>query len=207
MSAVEYAFKSSCNCGSPLRLSTNLHSGHGKPTLNADISFKKGLPARKYPRWSDGSGRDVPHKFLVADNPRRIRKFPAKGSRDLATLNHYALRSLDSYLVKNDRGDVNREHRAFDDSYWRERNDPAYEDLSIRRYLPQLTAALEALKSDPEIAALHATCVTRHLEKRDALLAQPGYQDMRAQLLATSTLPPKEEALLADLGLSISDLE
>jgi hypothetical protein len=43
--------------------------------------------------------------------------------------------------------------------------------------------------------------VTRHLDKRDALLAQPGYQDMRAQLLATSTLPPQEEALLKDLGL------
>lgn len=163
--------------------------------------FKKNLPPRRYPRWSDGAGRDVPHKFLVADTPRRIRKFPARGSRDLATLNHYALRSLDSYLVKNDRGDVNRENRAFDDSYWRERNDPAFEDLSIQRYLPELTAALEALKSDPEIAALHATCVTRHLDKRDALLAQPGYQDMRAQLLATSTLPPQEEALLKDLGL------
>lgn len=163
--------------------------------------FKKNLPPRRYPRWSDGSGRDVPHKFLVADNPRRIRKFPAKGCRDFATLNHYALRSLDSYLVKNDRGDVNREHRAFDDSYWRERNDPAFEDLSIQRYLPELTAALEVLKADHEIAERHANCVRLHCEKRDALLAQPSYQDMRAQLLATSTLPPQEEALLEDLGL------
>ncbi len=169
--------------------------------------FKKNLPPRRFPRWSDGSGRDVPHKFLVADNPRRIRKFPAKGSRDFATLNHYALRSLDSYLVKNDRGDVNREHRAFDDSYWRERNDPAYQDLSIQRYLPQLAEALEELKSDPEIAELHATCVSRHIEKRDALLAQSSYQDMRRQLLASSTLPPQEEALLEDLGLMVSTTE
>lgn len=164
--------------------------------------FKKNLEPRKYPRWCDGSGRDVPHKFLVAANPRRIRKFPAKGSRDLATLNHYALRSLDSYLVKNDRGDVNRENRAFDDSYWRQRNDPAYEDLSIARYLPDLNRALDALKSDPEIAGLHETSVQQHREKRDQLLAQPAYQDMRAQLLAASTLPPQEEALLEDLGLA-----
>lgn len=164
--------------------------------------FKKNLDPRNFPRWSDGSGRDVPHKFLLADTPRRIRKFPAKGSRNLATLNHYALRSLDSYLVKNDRGDVNREHRAFDDSYWRERNDPAYEDRSIARYLPDLNRELEALKSDPEIAALHARCVRLHREKRDALMAQPSYQDMRRQLLATSTLPPQEEALLQELGLA-----
>ncbi|WP_278920919.1 MULTISPECIES: glycosyltransferase family 2 protein [Pseudophaeobacter] len=163
--------------------------------------FKKGLPPRKFPHWCDGSGRDVPAKFLVADNPRRIRKFPAKGSRDLATLNHYALRSLDSYLVKNDRGDVNREHRAFDDSYWRERNDPAYEDRSILRYLPDLQEALKALKSDPEIAALHEICLQRHRDRRDQLLAQPDYQQMRQQLLTAPTLPPQEEALLTDLGL------
>lgn len=163
--------------------------------------FKKGLPPRKFPHWCDGSGRDVPAKFLVADNPRRIRKFPAKGSRDLATLNHYALRSLDSYLVKNDRGDVNREHRAFDDSYWRERNDPAYEDRSILRYLPDLQEALKALKSDPEIAALHEICLQRHRDRRDQLLAQPDYQQMGQQLLTAPTLPPQEEALLTDLGL------
>ena len=163
--------------------------------------FKKGLPPRKFPHWCDGSGRDVPAKFLGADNPRRIRKFPAKGSRDLATLNHYALRSLDSYLVKNDRGDVNREHRAFDDSYWRERKDPAYEDRSILRYLPDLQEALKALKSDPEIAALHEICLQRHRDRRDQLLAQPDYQQMRQQLLTAPTLPPQEEALLTDLGL------
>lgn len=166
--------------------------------------FKKNLEPRKLPRWSDGSGREVPDKFLMAANPRRIRKFPAKGSRDLATLNHYALRSLDSYLVKNDRGDVNREHRAFDDSYWRERNDPAVEDLTIGRYLPDLRRALDEMKSDPEIADLHETCVRLHRKKRDELLTQTGYQDMRAQLLAASTLSPQEEAMIQDLGLVVA---
>lgn len=99
--------------------------------------IKEGLSKDQRPVWSDGSGRDVPWKYRVAANKRRIRKFPAEGARNFATLNHYALRSLDSYLVKNDRGDVNREHRNFDDSYWRERNDDAYEDLSIQRYLPR----------------------------------------------------------------------
>ena len=163
--------------------------------------LRKGGKTATGPHWTDGSGRAVPHKFLVAANPRRIRKFPAKGARDYATLNHYALRSLDSYLVKNDRGDVNRENRAFDDSYWRERNDGGWEDTSIQRMLPALEAALAELKSDPEIAALHAACVAAHQARRDALMAQPDYQAMRAQLLAASPLPPQEEALLARLGL------
>ncbi len=164
--------------------------------------FKKTLAPRKRPMWTDGSGRKVPHKFLVAANPRRIRKFPAAGARDFATLNHYALRSLDSYLVKNDRGDVNRENRAFDDTYWRERNDPAYLDTSIQRYLPALDKALKELKSDPKIAALHDEAVALHLAKRDELLTQEPYRQMRDQLKAASKLPPDEEALLIELGLA-----
>jgi len=164
--------------------------------------FKKGLTGEARPIWTDGSGRPVQHKFLVAANPNRIRKFPAKGARDFATLNHYALRSLDSYLVKNDRGDVNRENRAFDDSYWRERNDPAWQDLSIRRHLPALETALAELKADPEIGALHAEAVRLHRAKRDELLAKPAYRQMQAQLRAASTLPPQEEAMLKTLGIA-----
>ena len=164
--------------------------------------FRRDLDKEARPRWTDGSGRPVPYKFLIAANPDRIRKFPAKGAREMATLNHYALRSLDSYLVKNDRGDVNRENRAFDDTYWRERNDPAWEDTSIHRYLPALRAALAELKSDPEIGALHDETVQLHRARRDALLEQPAYRRMRDQLRAAATLPPQEAAMLDRLGLS-----
>ena len=143
----------------------------------------------------------MPHRFLVAAVPRRIRKFPAQGARNFATLNHYALRSLDSYLVKNDRGDVNRENRNFDDTYWRERNDPAFHDDSILRYLPDLNDALAELKQDETIRVLHDDCVRRHIAKRDALLENPAYRTMQAQLRAASKLPPEEEAMLIDLGL------
>ncbi|QEW21287.1 hypothetical protein LA6_003495 [Marinibacterium anthonyi] len=153
------------------------------------------------PAWTDGSGRAVPHKFLVAANPRRIRKFPAAGARAHATLNHYALRSLDSYLVKNDRGDVNRAGRAFDDTYWRERNDPAWEDPSILRYLPALQAALAKMKSDPEIAALHDEAVRLHIARRDELLTQEAYREMQAQLRSARPLTPQETALLDRLGI------
>lgn len=164
--------------------------------------FRKKLPEKKRPSWTDGSGRAVQHRFLVAANPRRIRKFPALGARQFATLNHYALRSLDSYLVKNDRGDVNREHRHFDDTYWRERNDPAWEDLSIQRYLPALRREIDALKAMPGVKDLHEEAVALHCAKRDALLEQPAYREMRAQLKAASKLPPQEEEMLRELGLA-----
>ncbi|MFW8592664.1 glycosyltransferase family 2 protein [Cribrihabitans neustonicus] len=163
--------------------------------------LRKGLPRRKYPAWTDGGGRAVPQAFVLAEGNEHKRKLPARGTRALATLNHYALRSLDSYLVKNDRGDVNREHRAFGHTYWRERNDAAWQDRSILRHLPALEDALAELKADPEIAALHAACVRLHRERRDALMAQPAYQALRAELLAAPALPPAEEALIARLEL------
>lgn len=163
--------------------------------------FRKSLPEDKRPLWTDGSGRRVPPRFLTAANPRRIRKFPASGARGNATLNHYALRSLDSYLVKNDRGDVNREGRVFDDTYWRERNDAGFEDRSILRYLPKLTAALDRLKANPEIARLHGDCIQLHRAKRDALMLQPAYAEMYTHLAALPALPPGEAELIEALGL------
>lgn len=163
--------------------------------------FKPKIKKRERPVWTDGAGRAVQHRFLVAANPRRIRRFPAAGARAFATLNHYALRSLDSYLVKNDRGDVNRENRAFDDTYWRERNDAAWEDTSIARYLPALRAQMDKLRAQGSIGALHEACVAAHIARRDALLERPEYREMQTQLRNASTLPPQEEAMLRDLGL------
>ena len=185
----------------------------GEMAIEVKTLIRKDFPLKYYgahrpfargnarPAWVDGSGRAVPHRFLVAANPRRIRRFPARGARAFATLNHYALRSLDSYVVKNDRGDVNRENRAFDDRYWRERNDPAWRDDSILGMLPRLEAMLAEMKSDPEIGALHAQSVARHRARCADLMTQPGYQKMRAQLLGAPMLPPQEEELLRDLGI------
>ncbi len=161
--------------------------------------FRSILSKNRRPDWTDGSGREVPIKFKMAENKRRIRKFPAKGGREFATLNHYALRSLDSYLVKNDRGDVNRENRNFDDTYWRERNDQGWEDQSIHRYLPDLNAALTELKSDPEIGRLHDEAVVAHKKTRDRLMADPDHATLAERLRSLPTLPPKELELIAML--------
>ena len=167
--------------------------------FGAHRPFFKGKPPADL-RWTDGSGNEVPHKFLVAANKRRIRKFPSRGARKFATLNHYALRSLESYLVKNDRGDVNREHRAFDDSYWRERNDGGHEENSIHRMIPRLNEEMEALRDLPGVAELHVKSVAAHRAKLEELLEQPSYREMVDQLRAAPTISAQEEVLISDLG-------
>lgn len=158
--------------------------------------------AKARPRWTDGAGRPVPPPFRKRLNKRRIRAFPARGARAFATLNHYALRSLDSYLVKNDRGDVNREHRAFDDTYWRERNDTAWRDDSILRYAAPLAEEMARLMALPGVAELHAEAVRLHAEKRDSLLAQDSYREMQAQLRGASPYAAVEAGLREEIGLA-----
>ncbi|NNK16560.1 MAG: glycosyltransferase family 2 protein [Sulfitobacter sp.] len=162
--------------------------------------------AKAKPNWTDGSGRPVPAPFRKRAGKRRIRAFPARGARELATLNHYALRSLDSYLVKNDRGDVNREHRAFDDSYWRERNDGGFFDDSILRYEGAVREEIARLKALDGVGALHDKAVALHIAKRDALLAQDSYQKMRKQLLSASPYSAAETAIRDEIGFEIGQL-
>ncbi len=162
----------------------------------------RGLPRKEAkPHWTDGSGRQVPPRFMKAANKRRIHKFPAKGARQFATLNHYALRSLDSYLVKNDRGDVNRDYRYFDDIYWRERNDAAHEDRSILRYLPDLQAEMARLKALPDIADLHAQSVQKHRDHCAALMETAEFQAVRTMLQNASAYAPEEAEIRKLIGL------
>jgi hypothetical protein len=149
--------------------------------------------------WTDGSGRPVQRDFAAAARKRRIRAFPAAGARLHATLNHYALRSLDSYLVKLDRGDVNREGRAFDVAYWRARNDGGCEDRSILRHLPRTEAEIARLRADPEVDRLHRQCVDRHRAK--AAEMRDREPELVAALQTAPTVPVEEEAALRALGL------
>jgi Glycosyl transferase family 2 len=163
------------------------------------------VPKDQRPTWTDGSGRPVPGAFRRCANKRRIRAFPAHGARRFATLNHYALRSLDSYLVKNDRGDVNRAHRAFDDSYWRERNDAAHFDDSILRYSDALQLEIDRLKALDGVAAMHERAVRLHRAKRDALVQQDSYRQMQEQLRSATPYCALEAAIRAEIGFDQGD--
>lgn len=146
--------------------------------------------------WTDGSGRQVPQDFVEAANKRRIRRFPAKGARNHATLHHYALRSLESYLVKCDRGDVNRENRAFDLAYWRERNDQGVHDPIMMKHQKSLEAEIARLKSLAGVGEAHEAAVMAHSARIAELLKDPAYRELAKALKAAPTMPQAEADLL-----------
>ena len=157
------------------------------------------MARRDHPKWTDGSGKLVPHRFLINEGEKRQFGYRAQGVRDLATVNHYALRSLDSYLVKSDRGDANRDFRFFDDSYWRDRNDASFHDTSIKSKLSAVEFEISELKKLGDVGALHEKCVAAHRAKIERLNADPAFAELRAKLRAAPPTPPAELAAMAEL--------
>ncbi|WP_254438083.1 glycosyltransferase family 2 protein [Ruegeria arenilitoris] len=143
-------------------------------------------PATENLSWTDGSGRQVPQPFLTVANKRRRHRFPAAGASTLAGLNHYTLRSLDSYLVKSERGDVNRKYRKFQTKYWSERNEDHQEDRSITRRLTELTAEMDRLKALDGVGVAHDACVAAHRALVARLLERPEFVALRDDLIAIS---------------------
>ena len=69
-------------------------------------------------RWVNGAGRTMPARYHERGWYTTEKSF---GYR-LATLNHYVLRSAESFLVKRDRGRVNHVGEDQGKTYWARRN-------------------------------------------------------------------------------------
>ncbi|MDC0657407.1 glycosyltransferase family 2 protein [Leisingera sp. SS27] len=116
-------------------------------------------------RWVNGSGRDMPREMFR----NGWRSSMSTYGYDLVQLNHYAVRSAESFLVKRDRGRVNHVDRDQGLSYWFRMNNNAEEERSIQRMIPALEAEMARLLADPEIAAAHEYSCRKHREKIEEL--------------------------------------
>jgi len=140
----------------------------------------KGLKPQLWRRinWVNGSGQRLPREMYR----NAWRSTASTYGYDLVQLNHYAVRSVESFLVKRDRGRVNHVGRDQGLAYWFRMNNNADADDSIQRNLPAMRAELARLMSDPEIAAAHAHSVACHRAKIDELLALPQAARLHAEL-------------------------
>lgn len=120
-------------------------------------------------RWVNGSGRSMPRAMLR----NGWRSTTETYGYDLVTLNHYALRSAESFLVKRDRGRVNHVDRDQGLNYWFRMNFNVEEDRSIERMIPAARAELDRLLALAGVAERHEACVAAHRAKIAALRARP----------------------------------
>ncbi len=101
---------------------------------------------------------------------------------DLAQVNHYALRSMDSFLVKRARGRANHSHHVLGLDYWERFDLNEAPDTSIARYDAAARAIREELHADPVLADLHARAVEWHRRKAASMRMDPELDVLVAAL-------------------------
>ena len=130
-------------------------------------------------RWFDGSGRALASSFHTGG----IFSDYTRDNYGLVQLNHYALGSMQAFMVKADRGRANRETGSFDMGYWVERNFSAVEDRSIGALN---TGHLRAqLHSDANLHALHAAGVQWRRDRFAHLMQSEPWRAFFGRLLMT----------------------
>ena len=134
--------------------------------------------------WVDGGGNPMPSDFLVG------RWSAHQGfAHDFVRLHHYAVRSVDSFLVKRDRGRTNHVGDDQGLEYWSGMNHNMARDTSLMARVPELRAEMARLMADPEIARLHRAAVAWHRGRIEALRARPGWAEFRDQIARTNAAP------------------
>ena len=128
--------------------------------------------------WVDGNGAPLPQR------PGTV--IPTQASRyGLAQINHYALGSVESFLVKVDRGKPNHSNDPIDLAYWIDRNFNTVEDTRILRHQRGIADGLADFMADPVLADLHAAGVAWRKARIAALLQESDSFYLYSRILQT----------------------
>ncbi len=137
-------------------------------------------------RWFDGGGRDVTQAF----HDQRVFSPFGRDNYALAQLNHYPLGSMESYIVKRDRGRVNRSDSDTGMSYWTERNWCVEQDRSIDALSSQRQAEFTRLMADARLHELHQNAVRWRHDRFAVLMQEEANRGLFGRLLMTPSARP-----------------
>lgn len=128
-------------------------------------------------KWVNGSGKDMTSE--AAENGWRNSKKTI--GYDLIQLNHYALRSAESFLIKRQRGRALHVDRSIGINYWIRMDWSNFRDITIKRNLPRLTQVLDDLMTDSTLREIHEKGMNWHLSKAEELHGTPEFEDLYQQ--------------------------
>lgn len=164
------------------------HQAWGFKTLFRNIEIYKKLGVHRpkglkpdlwdQVKWLNGSGKPLPREMFRNGWRSTLETY----GYDWVQLNHYAVRSAESFLVKRDRGRVNHVDRDQGLNYWFRMSHNADRDTSIQRMIPALRAEYDRLLADPDIRAAHEYSVACHRAKIAELLETENYRNFYAEL-------------------------
>ncbi|MEM6895852.1 MAG: glycosyltransferase family 2 protein [Pseudomonadota bacterium] len=127
----------------------------------------------------NGSGQDISHLDMTKTIKALLE--PDFGF-DLVQLNHYALRAVDSYLLKVARGSSAHPDRPYQMTYWRKYDHNDLKDTSLERHVGDLEAARSELLQDAELAALHQSAVANARDMIADLKKRPSVKELQSRI-------------------------
>jgi predicted O-methyltransferase YrrM len=107
-----------------------------------------------------------------------------------AQMNHYAVRTIDTFLLKRDRGDVNYMKDRLELKYWTRWCRGGSEDKSILRFLPAMRAEFERLLQDPIVKALHDASLVVHSQRLGAISAHADVLKLKDEIYKSAGMTP-----------------
>ncbi|WP_417248400.1 glycosyltransferase family 2 protein [Celeribacter sp.] len=176
-----------------------LPAGHMFKTLHHPAAFN-GLGVHRpkgRAQWHFASGKRAPKVFEEKQAIIHLLGVPQKD--EIAWLNHYAVRSIEEFVLKSARGLPNHTTRRVDVGYWVERNFNTVEDKRIA-WMAEATAQSRADLAPYD--ALHEACVKHHKNHLVRLKKDKDVVDMmwRLEMVPTS-YPPRAERFAAHVAM------
>ncbi|WP_271946483.1 glycosyltransferase family 2 protein [Ruegeria faecimaris] len=130
--------------------------------------------------WYNGSGQPMPERYFTAS----WRSARDSVGYEHVQINHYALKSCESYLVKKMRGRAHHLGESLGMEYWNMMNQNAETETSIDTILDRKRALYYEMLSDAETARLHHMTCDLHRQQVAQLREQPEMQDLMRQMTA-----------------------
>lgn len=136
-------------------------------------------------KWLNGSGRPMEDYFKF----RGWRSIRRTVGYDWAQMNHYAVKSVDSYAVRKFRGNVNNKKDKYNADYWSLQDRNEVEDRTILRHAADRARIMDALLQDPVLRDLHFAALDRVEARLADYRETPAYRDLRDGLIEASKVP------------------
>jgi hypothetical protein len=136
-------------------------------------------------KWLNGSGREMEDYFKF----RGWRSITRTVGYDWVQLNHYAVKSVDSYAIRKMRGNVNNKANKYNSDYWSLQDRNEVRDETMLRYSAVRNRTMSQLLTDPTLRRLHDAAVERAETRLAELKQTDAYRSLVASLSTASAVP------------------
>jgi hypothetical protein len=136
-------------------------------------------------KWLNGSGREMEDYFKF----RGWRSITRTVGYDWVQLNHYAVKSVDSYAIRKMRGNVNNKADKYNSDYWSLQDRNEVRDETMLRYSAARNGIIAQLLTDPILRRLHDAAVERAETRLAELKQTDAYRSLVTSLSTASAVP------------------